>query len=215
MIALAAASSTRAHAQRTIDLDAATIIELNAAFDAGTLTAEQLVTRYLARIAAYDATGPRLHAVIALNPHALETARALDAERKRTGKRSLLHGVPIVLKDNYNTRDMPTTGGSVFLDGYIPSRDAFLVAATLAQLGLGTDTGGSVRGPATVNGIVALTPTHGLLSRSGIIPLALTFDTGGPMARSVTDIAVALGVLAGADAGDSARRKSDGHTERD
>ena len=251
-LAVCLVPSARVQAQRTVDLDAATIVELNAAFDNGTLTAELLVKRYLARIAAYDAQGPRIHAIIALNPRALETARALDAERKVKGKRSLLHGIPIVLKDNYNTRDMPTTGGSVLLAGYIPSRDAFLVqqlrdagaivlakvnmsefassgaysslggqtlnphhlsyspsgssggtgasiAAAFAQFGLGTDTGGSIRGPATVNGIVALKPTHGLLSRSGIIPLALSFDTGGPMARSVTDIAVALGVLTGAE----------------
>ena len=267
-LAVCLVPSARVQAQRTVDLDAATIVELNAAFDNGTLTAELLVKRYLARIAAYDAQGPRIHAIIALNPRALETARALDAERKVKGKRSLLHGIPIVLKDNYDTRDMPTTGGSVLLAGYIPSRDAFLVqqlrdagaivlakvnmsefassgaysslggqtlnphqlayspsgssggtgasiAAAFAQFGLGTDTGGSIRGPATVNGIVALKPTHGLLSRSGIIPLALSFDTGGPMARSVTDIAVALGVLTGADPADSATRKSDGHAERD
>ena len=268
VLAVCLVPCARVQAQRTVDLDAATIIELNTAFDNGTLTAELLVKRYLARIAAYDAQGPRIHAIIALNPRALETARALDAERKVKGKRSLLHGMPIVLKDNYNTRDMPTTGGSVLLAGYIPSRDAFLVqqlrdagaivlakvnmsefassgaysslggqtlnphqlayspsgssggtgasiAAAFAQFGLGTDTGGSIRGPATVNGIVALKPTHGLLSRSGIIPLALSFDTGGPMARSVTDIAVALGVLTGADPADSATRKSDGHAERD
>ncbi|MEY4958425.1 MAG: hypothetical protein RL409_2682, partial [Gemmatimonadota bacterium] len=239
-----------ARAQRALDLDAATITELNAAFDAGTLTSEQLVKRYLARIAAYDRQGPAIHTVIALNPKALETARALDGERKAKGKRSPLHGIPIVLKDNYDTRDLPTTAGSVLLEGYIPARDAVLVqklrdagaivlakvnlsefasggtysslggqtlnphhlafspggssggtgaavAAAFAQFGLGTDTGGSIRGPATVNGIVALKPTHGLLSRSGIIPLALSFDTGGPMARSVTDVAIALGAMTG------------------
>ena len=256
------------HAQRTIDLDAATITEINAAFDAGALTAELLVKRYVARIAAYDRLGPRIHAVIALNPNAVATARALDLERKTKGKRSPLHGIPIVLKDNYNTRDLPTTGGSVLLEGYIPSRDAHVVqklrdagaiilakvnmsefassgaysslggqtlnphdvgvspggssggtgaaiAAAFAQLGLGTDTGGSIRGPATVNGIAALKPTLGLLSRSGIIPLALSFDTGGPMARNVTDLAIALGLMTGVDAADSATRASDTHAQRD
>lgn len=261
-------TASTARAQRTIDLDAATITELNAAFDAGTLSSVQLVTRYLARITAYDRQGPAIHAVITLNPAALETARALDAERKAKGGRSPLHGIPIVLKDNYDTRDMPTTGGSVLLDGYVPARDAVLVqklrdagaivlakvnmsefasglaysslggqthnphdlafspggssggtgaaiAAAFAQFGLGTDTGGSIRGPATVNGIVALKPTHGLLSRTGIIPLALSFDTGGPMARSVTDVAIALGALTGVDAADTATRRSEGHAERD
>jgi len=89
------------------------------------------------------------------------------------------------------------------------------VAAAFAQFGLGTDTGGSIRGPATVNGIVALKPTHGLLSRTGIIPLALSFDTGGPMARSVTDVAIALGAMTGVDAADTATRRSEGHAESD
>jgi len=255
-------------AQRSIDLDAATISDINAAFDAGTLTSVQLVQRYLARIAAYDRRGPSIHAIIALNPAALETARALDAERKSKGRRSALHGIPIVLKDNYDTHDLPTTGGSVLLDGYVPARDAVVVqklrdagaivlakvnmsefasggaysslggqtlnphdltrgpsgssggtgasiAAAFAQFGLGTDTGGSIRGPATANGIAALKPTLGLLSRTGIIPLALSFDTGGPMGRSVTDVAIALGVMTGVDAADTATSRSAGHSERD
>ncbi|WP_396219253.1 amidase family protein [Gemmatimonas sp.] len=267
-VALLLSLGSTLRAQRVVDLDAATITELNAAFDAGTLTSVQLVSRYLSRIAAYDRQGPAIHAVITLNAKALETARALDAERKTKGTRSPLHGIPVVLKDNYDTRDLPTTGGSVLLEGYIPARDAVLVqklrdagaivlakvnmsefassgaysslggqtlnphqlafapggssggtgaaiAAAFAQFGLGTDTGGSIRGPATVNGIVALKPTHGLLSRTGIIPLALSFDTGGPMARSVTDIAIALGAMTGVDAADTATRRSEGHAERD
>src|SRR5918996_1104996 len=183
-------------------------------------------------------------------------------------RRSPLHGIPVVLKDNYDTFDMPTTGGSVLLEGSIPSKDAFVVrklrdagaiilaklnmsefasggtysslggqslnphdlsrgpsgssggtgvaiAAAFAPIGLGTDTGGSIRGPATSNGIAALKPTHGLLSRSGIIPLALSFDTGGPMARGVYDVAVSLGVMAGVDAADAATRKSEGRFETD
>jgi amidase len=78
------------------------------------------------------------------------------------------------------------------------------IAAAFAQFGLGTDTGGSVRGPSSANGIVGLKPTHGLLSRAGIVPLALSFDTGGPMARSVHDVAVALGVMTGVDPADDA-----------
>jgi len=252
----------------TIDLDAATIADINAAFAAGTLTAEELVQRCLARIRSYDREGPSLHAVLAINPRAIETARALDAERKAKGPRSALHGIPVVLKDNYNTADLPTTGGSVLLEGSIPPADAFLVkklrdagaiilaklnmsefamppaqsslggpilnphdlkrspagssggtgaaiAAAYAPLGMGTDTGGSIRGPATANGIVGLKPTHGLISRSGIIPLSLTFDTGGPMARSVSDVAVALGAMTGVDPADAATKKSDGKFSTD
>src|SRR5919197_3307273 len=127
LAALLVAGSTARALARTIDLDAATIADINAAFDGGTLTAEQLVQLCLARIDAYDRKGPALHAVITLNPKALETARSLDAERKAKGRRSPLHGIPIVLKDNYNTSDLPTTGGSVLLESSIPRDEAFLV----------------------------------------------------------------------------------------
>jgi amidase len=262
---------------KTIDLDSATIADINAAFNAGTLTAENLVQLCLTRIQSYDRQGPSLHAVMAINPKAVETARELDAERKAKGPRSALHGIPVVLKDNYNTADMPTTGGSVLLEGSVPPGDAFVVkklrdagaiilakvnmsefalsgnplaaigaaprsslggqslnphdlarspagssggtgvavAASYAPLGMGTDTGGSIRGPSTANGIVGLKPTHGLLSRSGIIPLALTFDTGGPMARNVSDVAVALGAMTGIDPADAATQKSEGKFSTD
>ena len=248
---------------KSIEFDAATLADINAAFDAGTLTSEALVRLCLARIDAFDRNGPSLHAIITLNPKAIETARSLDAERRTKGARSPLHGIPVVLKDNYDTFDMPTTGGSVLLEGWIPPRDAFIVkklrdagaiilakvnmsefasggtysslggqtrnphdlarspsgssggtgaavAAAYAPIGLGTDTGGSIRGPASSNGVVALKPTHGLLSRTGIIPLALSFDTGGPFARSVYDVAVALGVMTGIDPADAATAKSEG-----
>ncbi len=252
----------------SFDLTTSDIAEINQAFNAGALTSEQLVRLCLARIQAYDDAGPKLHAVLMLNPQALQRAKALDAERKSQGPRSLLHGIPVVLKDNIDTADMPTTAGSFMLEGSIPPDDAFLVrqlrqagavilakvnlsefasgdamsslggptynphdttrtpsgssggtgaavAAAYAPLGLGTDTGGSVRGPSAANGIVGLKPTHGLLSRDGIIPLALSFDTAGPMARSVYDVAAALGVLTGVDPADEATQKSQGRSHKD
>lgn len=251
----------------SVEFDGATIAELNAAFDSGALTAERLVQMCLERIAAFDRAGPKLHAVISLNPNAIEIARALDAERKATGPRSPLHGIPVVFKDNIDTIDMPTTGGSVLLEGSMSPDDAFLVkklrdggaiilakvnlgefangsqssmggqsrnphdltrtpagssggtgvavAAGYAPLGVGTDTGGSVRGPTSVNGLVGLKPTHGLVSRDGIIPLALSLDTAGPMARSVYDIAASLGVMAGVDRADPATNKSRGNIHAD
>ena len=251
-----------------LDITAATIEDLNRAFDAGTLTAERLVQRYLDRIAAYDDAGPALNAVITLNARALDRARVLDAERVADGPRSPLHGIPVVLKDNLDTADMPTTAGSVLLQGSLPPDDAFLVrklraagaivlakvnmsefasggalsswggrtrnphdltrspsgssggtgvaiAAAYAQVGLGTDTGGSVRGPSTANGIAGLKPTYGLLSRDGIVPLALSFDTAGPMARHVYDVAVALGVMTGVDPDDDATAAGAGRFETD
>ena len=253
---------------QTVDVTTATIEDLNRAFDAGTLTAEQLVERYLARVAAYDDAGPALNAVMALNPEARARARALDIERAAAGPRSPLHGIPVVLKDNLDTADLPTTAGSVLLAGSVPPDDAFLVrklraagaivlakvnmsefasggamsslggrtrnphdlvrtpsgssggtgaaiAAAYAQVGLGTDTGGSVRGPSTANGIAGLKPTYGLLSRDGIVPLALSFDTAGPMARHVYDVAAALGVMTGVDPADDATAASAGRFETD
>src|SRR5437870_4569585 len=95
-----------AHAA-TVNLSDATIADLDAAFAKGTLTSEQLVKMYLKRIAAYDKRGPAINAVITLNPKALEQAKALDKERKAKGPRSAIHGVPIILKDNFNTFDLP------------------------------------------------------------------------------------------------------------
>lgn len=106
------------------DLRTATIAEMSAAMDAGALTSERLVSLSLARIRAYD---PKLHAVISLNPEALRQARALDAERRAKGPRSPLHGIPILVKDNVNTRDLPTTLGFYGLKGVRPLADAAVV----------------------------------------------------------------------------------------
>lgn len=270
-----------------LPLQNATIADLQRAFEKGTLTAERLTEIYLARITAYDQQGPAINTVITLNHRALEQARALDAERKAGKVRGPLHGVPLVLKDNFDTFDLPTSAGSQLLEGSMAPDDAYVVkklrdagciilakvnlhefaggggsvsgatdpeilkagrvpngfsslgqqthnphdlargpagsssgtgaaiAATFAQFGLGTDTGGSIRNPCSANGLAGLKPTHGLLSRDGIVPLALTFDTGGPMARSVYDVAVTLGVMTGVDRADEATKKSAGKFEKD
>ncbi len=111
----------------TFVLTEATTQDINAAFTAGALTSEQLTKLYLARIAAYDQAGPKLNAVIYANDQALATARALDAERKAGKVRGPLHGIPVLVKDNYDTFDMPTTGGALALKGAIPAHDAFMV----------------------------------------------------------------------------------------
>src|SRR5688572_16555073 len=95
-----------------VEITEATTSDIQAAFAAGTLTSERLTEFYLARISAYDQSGPSINALIALNRDALATARALDAERKTKSARSPLHGVPFIVKDNYDTHDMPTTVGS-------------------------------------------------------------------------------------------------------
>jgi len=267
LLCAALAAATPASAD-SVEFTDATIAQLNEAIDAGALSSERLVQMALARIEAYDDAGPAVNAVLHLNENALEQAVALDRERERRGRRSPLHGIPVVLKDNIDTADMPTTAGSFMLAGSMPPDDAFLarrlteagaiilaklnmsefasgdamnsldgatynphnparspsgssggsgvaIAAAYAMLALGTDTGGSVRGPSSANGIVGLKPTHGLLSRDGIIPLALSFDTAGPMARSVYDVALSLNVLAGEDPADPATAKSRGQVESD
>src|SRR6202140_3174110 len=99
IVVLLVATLTPARAAKTVDFDTLTIADINKAFDSGALTAEKLVQICLARIQAYDRQGPSLHAVMTLNPKALDSARALDAERKAKGPRSPLHGIPVVLKD--------------------------------------------------------------------------------------------------------------------
>jgi amidase len=96
-----------------IDSTSATILEINAAFDAGTLNSEKLVELYLDRINAYDKKEPAINAVLLLNPMA--QARALDAERLEKGRRSPMHGIPVVLRGSLDTADMPTTAGSFLL----------------------------------------------------------------------------------------------------
>jgi Asp-tRNA(Asn)/Glu-tRNA(Gln) amidotransferase A subunit family amidase len=110
-----------------LELMEATIPEIQEALEAGTVTSADLVRAYLARIEAYDQKGPRLNAMIMVNPKAMERAEALDAERREKGPRGPLHGIPIVVKDNYDTADMPTTGASLALSGLVPPDDSFQV----------------------------------------------------------------------------------------
>ncbi len=262
------AVSVRAENVR-IPLHDATIPELQLAMEQGTLTAEKLVSLYLARIAAYDQQGPTLNTIIHLNAKALEQARALDAERKAKGPRGPLHGIPVLPKDNYNTFDQPTSGGFKGLAGSIPDHDAFTIrrlreagaiilaqanldefnsgssgtsglggqtknpynlikspggssagtgaglAAVFAQVGLGTETGSSIRNPSTKNNLVGLAPTLGLVSRHGVVPSSILLDRTGPMARNVTDVALLLHGIGGMDAGDLLTAASLGHFPRE
>lgn len=250
------------------DLQTATIEDLNKAFDAGALSSEKLTQLYLNRIAAYDKQGPKINAVITLNAKALETARALDAERKSKGPRSKLHGVPVVLKDLYDTRDMPTSGGFLPMRNSLPMHDATVVArlreagavilakvnmsdwfgvakpgdqstvlgrtsnpynldltpggssggtgaalaAGFAQLGLGSETGVSIRNPTANNSVVGLAPSRGLIPRAGQIMTSFTQERAGPMARSVYDVAALTDAVAGFDAEDLLSMASLGKT---
>ena len=253
---MACAPATHPAATSVFELEEATIADITAAFEAGALTCRHLTELYLDRIAAYDDDGPRLNSIITVNPRALDTAAALDAERAANGPRSALHCIPTLLKDNIDTVDMPTSNGSVILKTAVPPDDAYItralreagalilgkaalgefaggnsynsvdgqttnpyhplrgaggsssgsaaaIAANLAAVAVGTDTSTSVRGPASFNGVVGLRPTTGLISRDGIAPKNLNFDTAGPIARTVTDMATLLTAIAGPDPADA------------
>lgn len=252
-----------------------TIDALQQKMQSGAETAESIVKMYLKQIAAIDKKGPKLNAVIELNPDALAIARALDQERKAGKLRGPMHGIPVLLKDNIDTGDkMMTTAGALALEGNYAAKDAFIirqlraagavilgktnlsewanfrstrsssgwsgrggqtknpyildrspcgsssgsgvaVAANLCAVAIGTETNGSIACPSSINGIVGIKPTVGLLSRSGIIPISKTQDTAGPMARTVRDAAILLGALTGIDPDDDATAGSAGKSYTD
>lgn len=244
-----------------VNLEEATVIGLQAAMASGQTTARKIAEGYLARIADID---KKLNSIIELNPDALVIADQMDKERESGKSRGLLHGIPVLIKDNIDTTDkMHTTAGSLaLLDAPTPKKDAFLVkqlrdagavilgktnlsewanfrssksssgwsgrggqthnpyildrnpcgsssgsgaamAASLAAIAVGTETDGSIICPSATCGIVGIKPTLGLVSRSGVIPIAHSQDTAGPMCRTVADAAALLTVLAGVDANDA------------
>ena len=234
-------------------LESSTIGSIHDAMVKGDLTCRQLVQMYLDRIAQFDQKSAKLNSVILINPNALEIADKLDRQFKESGFIGSLHGIPVLLKDNVNTGDMPTTAGSLSLEGVIPEEDAFLakrlkdagaiiiakvnlhefavwgetvssilgqtlnpydltrspggssggtgagIAANFGLIGIGTDTINSIRSPASACSLVGFRPTVGLVSRSGVVPYALTQDTAGPIMRTVEDAARVLDVISGWD----------------
>lgn len=240
------------------DIVEASISDLQKSLSKGDITSVQLVQQYLARIEAYDQKNASINAIIRLNPEALRRATELDRERQQGRVRGPLHGIPIILKDNFNTQGLATTGGSVALAGFIPTQDAFqvaklkqagaiilakanmdelardvngnsslggqtknpydltrnpggssagtaaAVAANFAAAGLGTDTCGSIRIPASFNNLVGFRPSKGISSIDGILPLSHVDDVAGPMVRSVKDAAIIMDAVVGHDLNDPA-----------
>jgi Asp-tRNA(Asn)/Glu-tRNA(Gln) amidotransferase A subunit family amidase len=232
----------------------ATIDGVHAALISGEITCVELVQLYLDRIEAYDGQGPTLNAIQHVNTRALEEADELDAAFSASGLVGLLHCIPVLLKDQVETQDMPTTYGSAVFAGFVSGRDATVVtqmkqagaiilaktnmgefasryvgsaygitrnaydptrnpsgssggtgagiAANFGMVGIGEDTGGSVRGPAAVHSLVGLRPSVPLVSRFGMMPANPAIDTLGPMTRTVVDAAILLDVLAGYDPND-------------
>jgi amidase len=240
------------------------ILELGEKMASGEISAHSLTESYLKRIESVDQGGPKLNSVIEINPDALEIAEKRDQERKDGKIRGPLHGIPVLIKDNIDTRDkMQTTAGSLALEGSHARRDAFIVkrlrrsgavilgktnlsewanfrstrsvsgwssrggltpnpyaldrsacgsstgsavavASNLCGAAVGTETDGSIVCPSQTCGVVGFKPTLGLISRSGIIPIAKSQDTAGPIGRTVEDVAIMLGAMAGVDDRDKA-----------
>lgn len=251
------------------------ITQIQQGYKDGSYTIKELVQTYLDRIEEIDKNGPRLNSIIQINPDALQIAEDLDKEMRAGNIRGPMHGIPVVLKDNIDTRDnMATTAGSRALMGSHPLKDSFIarqlkdagaiiiakanlsewanfrgelsssgwsgvggqtknpyilsrnpcgsssgsavaISANLTMIAIGTETNGSIVCPSNNNGIVGIKPTVGLVSRSGIIPISYTQDTPGPMARTVRDAAICLGVLVGVDSTDNKTLASRGKYYRD
>ncbi|SFG58813.1 Asp-tRNAAsn/Glu-tRNAGln amidotransferase A subunit [Halopelagius inordinatus] len=262
---IGSAESSGGTSERTSKFDPreATAAEIRELYRTNQTTVTDVVERYLERIRAYE---EELGAIIRVNPHVMDRAAELDAALESNELVGPLHGVPVLLKDNNDTADIPTTAGSVSMKESTPPDDATIVswirdaggivlaktnlhefafgydtvsslggvthnpydtdryaggssggtgagiAASLGVLGTGTDTGGSVRVPAAATGLVGLRPSTGLVSRDGIVPLALTEDTAGPMTRTVADAAVFTDALVGYDPADPETAESVGRT---
>lgn len=246
-------------------LEEATIESVHAAMRAGTLTCHALVAGYLARIEAYDKTGPALTAIVEVNPKALSEADALDARFRSSGPTGPLHCVPAIVKDNYETIGLQSADGTLALKGFVSDKDAFLVkrikaagaivlaksnmaefafspletvnsilgttknpyaldrvpagssggtaaaiAANFGLIGLGSDTGNSIRGPSSHNSLVGIRSTMGLTSRAGVIPLSYLADIAGPMTRTVADATAVFQAIVGEDPEDPMTARSHG-----
>ena len=267
VIWLAAVSPLRAAVPSDSEIVSWDALKLRAELAAGRVSAEQVTRVFLRRIAALDDAGPKLHAVIEINPDAVAIARRLDRERS-LGTLGPLHGVPVLIKANIDTADrMATSAGSIALKAHRASEDAVVVArlraagavllgktnlsewanfrstmstsgwsslggqtrnpyvldrnpcgsssgsavavaARLAPLAVGTETDGSIVCPAAANGVVGVKPTVGVISQRGIVPVARSQDTAGPIARSAGDAALLLAVLRGSSEGASAKLAS-------
>ncbi len=259
----------------SFELEEITIGGLQKKMAMGELTSVEITELYLERIRKLDKKKGGTRAIIELNPDALAIAASLDAERREGHTRSLLHGIPVVLKDNIDTADkMQTTAGSLALEGshalydsYVTKKlreagavilakanlrewanfrsirsssgwssrggqtrnpyaldrtprgsssgSAVAVSANYCPVAIGTETDGSIVSPASACSIVGIKPTVGLIGRTGIIPIAHSQDTAGPLARTVADAAILLGALTGTDMEDAVTFESQGKSHTD
>ncbi len=259
MVALAlVATSITAQPQPPFQIDETTIAGIHAAMKAGRVTCRGLVEQYLKRIETFDKTGPAINAIVVVNPDALKQADELDRTVKQGEPIGPLHCIPAIVKDNFETIGLQSAAGSLALQGFVSTRDAFqvrrikaagaivlaksnmaewaftpyetvssilpgytknpyvldrvtagssggtaaAVAANFGAIGLGSDTGNSIRGPASHQALAGIRSTMGLTSRSGVVPLNLLADIAGPMTRTLADAVAVLQVIAGPDPDD-------------
>lgn len=179
-----------------------TIGQVHSAYESGALTVSQLVQMYLDRIEAYDQQGPALNAIITLNPDALEEAARLDAAFESSGFVGPLHGIPVIVKDQFDVTGMPTTLGSILFKDYYPDRDAFVTerlkeagAIILAKATLGELAGGD---------------THGSLFGSTRNPYALDRTVGGSSGGSGASVAANFATIAIGQEGFASIRRPSG-----
>ena len=253
------------------EVEETTIAQVHDAMKAGRLTCAALVGHYLDRIAAYDKNGPGINAIVLVNPEVRKEAEELDRRFKQTGLTGPLHCVPMIVKDNFETKGLRTTNGALALAAFIPDKDAFQVrrvkeagalvlaksnmaewafspyetvssilpgytrnpyaldrvtagssggtaaaiAASFGLVGLGSDTGNSIRGPSSHQSLAGIRSTMGLTSRAGVFPLSLSADIAGPMARTVEDAAKVFQVIVGADPNDPVTADAGKHLPQD
>jgi len=269
LIAFAALLSGQSAAP--FEVEEATIAQVHDAMKAGRLTCRALVAQYLKRIEAYDKNGPAINSLVVLNPDAEKQADELDRRFAQGGLSGPLHCVPVIVKDNFETKGLQTTDGALALAGYLPDKDAFQVkrikeagaivlaksnmaewafspyetvnsilpgytrnpyaldrvtagssggtaasvAASMGLVGLGSDTGNSIRGPSSHQALVGIRSTMGLTSRAGVLPLSLLADIAGPMARTVEDAVKVFQVIVGEDPNDPVTAGAGAHLPQD
>src|SRR5215469_8480447 len=270
-LALMGAALLCAQTPAPFDVEEATISQVHEAMKAGHLTCRDLVNQYLKRIELYDKNGPAINAIVLVNPDAAKEAAELDRRFAQSGLTGPLHCVPMIVKDNFETRGLRTTNGALAFSSYIPAEDAFLakrvkgagalvlaksnmaewafspyetvssivpgytknpyaldrvtagssggtaaaVAADLGEVGLGTDTGNSIRGPSSHQALAGIRSTMGLTSRAGVFPLNLLADIAGPMARTVEDVTRIFQVIVGPDPNDPVTASAVAHLPQD
>lgn len=256
---------------QTFEVVEATISRVHDAMKGGRLTCRALVDQYLKRIEAYDKNGPAINAIVLVNPDVTKDADELDRRFAQSGLTGPLHCVPMIVKDNFETKGIRTTNGAIALAKYIPDKDAFQVkrvkdagalvlaksnmaewafspyetvssilpgytrnpyalnrvtagssggtaaaiAASFGLVGLGSDTGNSIRGPSSHQALVGIRSTMGLTSRAGVLPLSMLADIAGPIARTVEDATKAFQAIVGEDPNDPVTATASRHLPQD